>query len=279
MDKGFPDRIEQYKIKWYIGPGNYGSFFTNKVTYLAISVENEEKGVFLLFISEKLEVLTVLECESEQDAFDAIELPEDAVWMRIYQSAQQKKYNRRYVWRKLANVFNCIRPEIFFISVIVFLVSGWFPRYGNWVLLFAVLRNVSMLIAISGFLWIAYLACKTHNKKSVFEFLITRIFFVIVLLMYIYIGIDTVLVGIDTCIGRKDICLTSTSYYREDMRHGFDIDYISGEYEGQSYSLAVTGCNHSLLYEIEETHPTVKVTLYEKSKSVVKLEIVEDIQE
>lgn len=280
MNKVFPDRITQYKIKWYIGPGNYGSFFSNTVTYLAISVENKEQSTYLLFLSDTLEVLTVLECESEQDAFDTVELPENATWTRIYQSAQQKKQNRMYVWKKLRNVLRHSYPEIYFVAVVIFAVSGWFPRYGNFVLLFRVLRDVSMLVVVGVFLWIAYKGCKTHKKGSKFEFLITRIFFIIVLLAFVYIGMDTLLIGIDTCIGTKDIYLTATSYYREDMSKGLpDLDCVSGEYEGKIYSLPVTGCKHSLLYEIEETHPMVKVTLYEKSKSVVEIEIVDDIEE
>ncbi|MBQ9984592.1 MAG: hypothetical protein IJP29_08380 [Lachnospiraceae bacterium] len=280
MDKGFPDKVEQYKIKWYVGPGNYGAFFSKKVTYLAISAGNQEQATFLLFLSDTLEVLTVLECESEQDAFDTVELPENVAWTRIYQSVQQKKQNRMYVWRKLRNVLRHSNPVIYFVAVVIFAVSGWFPRYGNFVLLFRVLRDVSMLVVGGLFLRFAYLGCKTYKKGSKFEFLVTRIFFLIVSLAVMYIGMDTLLIGIDTCIGTKDIYLTSTSYYREDVSKGLpDLDCVSGEYEGKLYDLAVTGCNRSLLYEIEDTHPMVRVTLYEKSKSVVELEIVDNIEE
>lgn len=278
MDKGFPDRIKQYKIKWYIGPGNYGSFFTKKVTYLAISVGNEEQGTFLLFVSESFEVLTVLECEDEQDAFDAVELPDEVTWIRIDQSEQQKKYNRMYAWRSLLNIWNSIKVETFLIIIVLALVSEWFPRYGDYVLLFQMLRSVFLFGSFCGFLKLVYMGCKSCGWERKFDFLITRGFFLVLAWICIYLGKGIVSVGIDSFTGTRVIYLTSASYYREDVSKGLDIDYITGEYEGQVYHLAVTGCKHSLLYEIEETHPVVKVIFYEKSKSVVKLEIVDDIE-
>lgn len=279
MEKGFPDRIKQYKVKWYMDPGNYGSFFANKVTYLAISVENAQEGIFLLFVSEKFEIMSVLECEDEQDAFEAVELPDDATWIRINKSEQQKKYNRIYAWRSLLNTLNSIKTEVFLTAIVLFFASGWFPRYGSYVLLFDVLRWVSLLGVLCGSLWIAYVACKACEKDRKIGFVCTRAIFLLLSFLCIFIGIHLVSIGMDIRTGTKEIYLTSTSYHREDVRRAFDIDYVSGEYEGSYYSLAVTGCDHSLLYDIEETHPMVKVTLYEKSKSVVKLEIVDNVGE
>ena len=94
--------------------------------------------------------------------------------------------------------------------------------------------------------------------------------------MIIFLGKNLVLCGVDFYIGTQDIYLTSTSYQKEYVRRGLDHYYLSGECEGQFYSVNVTGCNHSLLYDIEDMHPMVKVTLYENTKTVVKLEIIDE---
>lgn len=152
-----------------------------------------------------------------------------------------------------------------------------FPRYGEYMLIFTCIKNIVWFIIFLELLLGLFFLMRGGEKTI--KLLLGKIFVMLILLIpVIYMGNSIVNIGIDAYNGPTSVNLTYSSYFVRHGRRGVTRKYITGTNYGKEYTFIVNGCDSDIVNEINNRHPAIRVTYYERSRVVKHIKIRERFQ-
>lgn len=273
----FPGKIDGHVIRWYTDKDNYGKNLNRMVSFLAIEKLEDSMEVNLLFIDEEYEIICILPCSNLKDAFDTVDVSYDA-WHRTEDIENISKVNREYKVRRLLlwlkKKIKYVVRIVIFLVFLGLLVYGSIPAYGSHVLWFELVRICPCLL----FLILLLLFCmKGFINNKGFSKMCWGIGCAVSVSLVIFLGKDLTDVCIDFQTEPKQIYMENTRYTRSSgMRGRRTYYYISGMVDGTLKKYEVTGCDFTLLEDINASHGTVCIMVYEHSDAVVSVELCFD---
>lgn len=273
----FPSMIDGHVIRWYTDKDNYGKNLNRMVSFLAIEKLEDNMEVNLLFIDEEYEIICILPCSDVEDAFDTVDVSYGA-WHRIEDVENISRANREYKVRRLLFwLKKKIKYVVLIAILLVFLESlvyGFIPAYGSHVLLFELVKICPCLLF---FIVLLILCIKGFINNRGFSKMCWGIGCTVSVAFVIFVGKGLMDVCVDFQTEPKQIYMGNAKYsISSGMRGRCTYYYISGMVDGTFKKYEVTGCDFTLLEDINASHGTVCIMVYEHSDAVVSVELCSD---